>query len=368
MNFIFSLTKQAVFNIIFLLFVFNSVAQKDNLTTGIITDASTGKPIPHVEVFISETTIGTTTNEKGNFTLNVPFFPCTLVADHVSYDSYTKNMDGSEHELKINLKPSLIEVQEIKVAGRSNRKRNLRFFYSRFIRENRKKFEIVNDSVLLFKKNEKEFIAYTKEPLIIINKILGYKIKLKQMNFRIHKTESPGGVEIPLKDRRGMEYGKLSGYFYYEPIKTNSLKQMMKFISNRRKFYFGSDRHFLKSVYHYNVEDQGFSMQTYPKGKNLAGFKEFKNQDKKGDGKTFYMDADSIKVTYTFGKDRYPYTYKTGNNSMTFYSETSKLYRTGNIFSIGEDGTCPDACFVIVGPMAPGTYFANSLPRDYNPY
>jgi hypothetical protein len=338
------------------------------LISGIITDATTGNPIPHVEVFISGTTIGTTTNEKGNFTLNAPFFPCTVVAEHVSYDSFVKNLDGNENELQIKLKPSIIEVAEIKIAGKSNRKQNLKFFYSRFIRENKKKFKILNDSILLFKKNENEFIAYSTEPLVIINKILGYKIKLKLISFRIYRTEFPGSMEIPLKNKKGMEYGKLSGYFYYEAIKSNSLREKLEYERNRRRFYFGSDRHFLKSIYDSNVEEQGFEMQVYPEGKDLLGFKVFKNYDKGDDRKNFLMDADSIKITYKFGKDRYPYPYENTKNSTVFNTETSKIYRTGNILSIGADGTSPDACFVIVGPMAPGTYFANSLPRDYSPF
>jgi len=371
MNVNLHLIKRAFFNVIFLLFILNSTAQTKNTITGVITEATSGKPIPHVEVFISGTTIGTTTNKKGKFSLKVPFFPCTLVADHVSYDSFVKNIDGSEHEFQINLKPSLFAVQEIKVAGKNNRKQNLKFFYSRFIRENKKKIEVVNDSVLLFKSNRNEFIAYSREPLIIINRILGYRIKLSLISFRIYRTEFPGGREIPLKNKKGMEYGQISGYFYYKPIETNSLKEKLKYQRNRRKFYFGSDRHFLKSVYHNNVEEEGYEMQIYPKRKDLNGFKEYKNYANKNGGKNFLMDADSIKVTYKYGKDGYPFTYKTDKKSITyksFYSETSKIYRKGNFFTIWENGTSPNLNFVIVGPLAPGTNFANQLPKDYSPY
>jgi hypothetical protein len=77
------------------------------------------------------------------------------------------------------------------------------------------KIKILNDSALYFKRNDKEFIAYTKEPLIIRNEFLGYIIKVRIKFFRINKKERPYGIELPLKSWKGMEYARISGYYFF---------------------------------------------------------------------------------------------------------------------------------------------------------
>ena len=68
-----------------------------NTITGIVIDAQTQKPIVHAEVFISGTTTGCITNKDGSFSLESPFFPCVVVVDHVSYDSYIKTLKFQEN-------------------------------------------------------------------------------------------------------------------------------------------------------------------------------------------------------------------------------------------------------------------------------
>ena len=106
---------------------------KKQFLSGNIIDTKTLKPIPHVEVFISGSTSGCITDSLGNFNLKIPFFPCTLVADHVAYESFITTLEKQKEKLKIALSPSLFSISEISVSGKNKRKRNLRFFYSRFI-------------------------------------------------------------------------------------------------------------------------------------------------------------------------------------------------------------------------------------------
>ncbi|MDB4584775.1 hypothetical protein N9164_16610, partial [Draconibacterium sp.] len=153
-----------------------------------------------------------------------------------------------------------------------------------------------------------------------------------------------------------------------EPLKTNSLKEMLAYEQNRRLYYFGSDRHFLKSVYHGNSKQQGFQLEIFPKNQNLYGIRKVENFYTGFAGKNFIVDCDSLKVTYRYGKNRYPYTYSLQNKSTSPYLEVSTIYRSNVIFTLRENGTSPDVSFIITGPMTSVNNLANSLPMDYDPF
>jgi hypothetical protein len=172
------LLLNVIYSISFAQATFQEKIQSKSIS-GIVTNSETGKPIPHVEVFISGTTSGCITDSLGIFNLKIPFVPCTLVADHVAYKSFIKTVENDISKLKISLTPSNYTVDEVTITGKNKRKRNLRFFYSHFISENKSEIKILNDSVLVFKRDKMEFIASSNEPLIIINQLLGYKIKGK---------------------------------------------------------------------------------------------------------------------------------------------------------------------------------------------
>ena len=53
---------------LFLLLLFLSGFDGQNITVkGIVTDSITGEALPYAELFIQGSTLGTTTNEKGQF-------------------------------------------------------------------------------------------------------------------------------------------------------------------------------------------------------------------------------------------------------------------------------------------------------------
>lgn len=343
-------------------------SNKNQIITGQVFDSKTKKPIPHAEIFISGTTSGCISDSLGNFVLRVPFFPCTLVADHVAYESFVKPLINNNTELKIELSPSNFEINEVSITGKNKRRKNLRFFYSQFLLNTKKKIEIPNDSVLYLSRSNKEFIAYTNEPLIIINHELGYKIKLTIKRFSVIKSEYPNGPQIPLKSVIGTNYIRSTGYYYYEPLETNSPNKIVEYQQNRRTHYLGSLRHFMKSIYSNTHQQEGFTLNIYPNNRKLEGVKSVKHFDNGTAGRKYIIDCDSIKVTYTFGKGRYPYTYTMLEKSNNFNSELTTIYRSNYIFTLFENGISPDFDFVVSGKMANINFIANSLPQDYSPF
>ena len=71
-----------------------------------------------------------------------------------------------------------------------------------------------------------DFKASTKEPLIISNNYLGYNIKAIIEKFHVYCVDEPNGSKISLNSTKGGDIIQLSGYYYYEPIKTSSHEKM----------------------------------------------------------------------------------------------------------------------------------------------
>lgn len=341
---------------------------KDIVLKGTVISAETQKPIPHAEIFISGTTVGCISNTDGEFSLKVPFIPCTLVADHVSYESFVLPFTGKQKELNIELQTKLVSIEQVKVTGKNNRKKNLRYFYSHFIRKNRNRFKVLNDSVLYFKSDKEEFVAYSTEPLIILNKILGYKTKMTIERFRITRNETPFGPPLNLNSNYGTFNLELLAYYFYEDLKPGSLKEKLTYTQNRRLRYFGSERHFLKSVYHGTTFAQSFTLEVFPNNRNLKGFKKVENFETGQMGKNYIIDCDSICVTYKYGQNRYPYNYSLVDKSKMPLYETSTIYRSNKIFTLRENGTSSNISFTIRGPMTSTDNVVNILPMDYDPF
>ena len=332
--------------------------------TGSIIDAKTKKPIAHVEVFISGTSTGCITDKHGNFKLETPFFPCVLVVDHVSYDSFIKPLKSAE-KLKIELAPSVFAINEVNVSGKNKRKNNLRFFYSRFIPEDRSEIKILNDSVLVFQRGKMEFKASSNEALILENSVLGYLIKVVLEEFKVIALDGPNGKQIPLNSMNGGEVLQLSGFYFYEDLEKVLPDKKTYFSKNRRTSYYGSYRHFLKSIYDNNPEQQGFEVEASSPNQE-AIFREIKETQTVNNAKEFIINADKVKVSYYFNDKKFPVSREEIEDRFYVNRRESFIYPSKESFLIRENGTSPKLSFVIDGLMVTKS-FANSLPDDYVP-
>ena len=84
--------------------------------TGKVTDASTGDPLPGVNIIIDGTTTGVTTDINGEYTINVPGEESVLVFSYVGYD--TKSIPvGSQTVINVKLVQSISELEQVVVVG-----------------------------------------------------------------------------------------------------------------------------------------------------------------------------------------------------------------------------------------------------------
>ena len=108
-----------IFTLAFLIFTINlSFAQTGKLKGKVTEDSS---PIPSVNIFLMGTTIGTVSDEKGNYNFSsIPVGDYQIRFSSVGFETKFFNItiyNGKTIELDVELKQKAIEVDEVKVTG-----------------------------------------------------------------------------------------------------------------------------------------------------------------------------------------------------------------------------------------------------------
>ncbi len=88
--------------------------------SGQVTSSADGQPLPGVNVVVKGTTIGTTTDINGSFTLNVPDPNATLVLSFVGFQTQEIALAGQK-SITVSLTEETKELQEIVVVGYGTR-------------------------------------------------------------------------------------------------------------------------------------------------------------------------------------------------------------------------------------------------------
>lgn len=219
--------------------------------SGRIIDKETSKPLVGVNVFLSGTTIGTTTDTNGHFILEkLPRGSFDLVLSMIGYEVNTIKIfldKNYNYNLgTIQLQERVYQLGEIQIVDKKDEdwQKNYKLFEENFLgqSENSKLCEIINKELINFQKtNDGKLIANANDWLKINNYALGYRIKFLLRKFVL----SPDLVV----NYRGE-------YFYEEIDSTNELKQIWR--ENRRRSYYGSLRHFLVSFAENSLRENNF--------------------------------------------------------------------------------------------------------------
>lgn len=220
---------------------------------GKVMDAEGLQAIEAVSVFINGSSIGTVTAADGSFEIKGNFvFPLDLVFQNLAYE--TKSVRIKQEgalSAPVKLLPKLHELNEVVVLAPLKNgwdvygKDFLNSFlsYSDFSNQ----CEIVNKKAVQFKVDNAAGIlyVYATAPIIIKNKALGYFVHFDLQDF---------------KRDYGRQTTHFAGYTRFEPMKTKSKKQQLKWESNRKSAYYGSLNHFVRAAYNNTVEQDGFQL------------------------------------------------------------------------------------------------------------
>lgn len=218
---------------------------------GRIVDSQTNEPIVYANVFMSGTTIGSTTNDDGEYKIrSIPEGNYKLVISVVGYESISKIIrvnNNDELVLDFELKRKVYELDEVAIVGEYDEEfeKNYKIFRSHFLGTSRNatNCEIVNPGIIDFvKKDNGNLEATSEEMLEIINHSLGYNIRVQLKKFEL---TSQGEVYY-------------AGETLFQEIDTNDTYVKNQWENNREEAYLGSTRHFLKSLYENNSYSDGF--------------------------------------------------------------------------------------------------------------
>jgi hypothetical protein len=211
---------------------------------GIVLDKQTGSPLSSVHVYLSQTTIGTVTDEYGEFELVLGLEEGgAVVFSFIGYQTVIENVDPegvpASSYFEIEMEPDIVKLQQVEVVA-SNRewRRDYAEFKSHFLGTNEYAREAVieNSWVLDFERDENDYLkARASEPVIVLNHALGYKVHIDLIEF---SWDLSGGSGI------------YTFYSRFEEMEADGRRQERQWNRNRERVYRGSLRHFLISLYH----------------------------------------------------------------------------------------------------------------------
>jgi len=239
----------------------NISASNAQVFNGTVVDEETGYPVPYSNIFLTNTTLGVSADQNGDFSLQIPEGNYEVVVRMLGYELMVFNLRTEEMGTSylIKLKPDLKQLSEIKVVAKRDELwyRNLEIFKSYFLgTSNRaRKCEILNPEVLVFDSESKSGIltARAGDVLKINNPELGYEIDYILTEF---KLDSIGEKVL------------FQGYPSYKNLSKYNSKLPRRIIRNRENAYKGSLHHFLRSVYDGNADQEGYLVRQVIKAPN----------------------------------------------------------------------------------------------------
>lgn len=235
--------------ILFLLF--SGTVSAQTLIKGIVTD-SLNNPVPGASVYLSKTTIGTLTNQKGEYSLNISENGIyELVVASVGYKSEMRVITSDRRNQTLNFKLSMnyVLLNDVSVMSRSKNKRK---FYNQFVRAfigptyQSKSCKIINPQDLrVFRDSQTGMLrAYSLKPLRIENTALGYTLIYDLLDFSY--DDETDAV-------------KFSGYNHFLPME-GSESRTEGWNLHRLSAYYGSKLHFLRSLFSDSLRGEGYQI------------------------------------------------------------------------------------------------------------
>jgi hypothetical protein len=244
--------------ILYLLLPIASLAQ-NGVIAGIVINQETKKPVQHASVFLSNSSVGSSTADDGTFTLRgIRPGQYTFVVTILGYETYSKTILMSQEPIRLNIelvqKPLML--REVVISSAADWKKNFEAFKKEFIGtdENAKSCTIINPHILNLTYNPtKELLhADADEFLVIENKSLGYRVKYLLNDFKVDKISG-------IVSREGQQvFEELPG----------TAAQKKKWHENREAAYYGSSMHFFRSLYMDKIIQEGFVMYHFNRALN----------------------------------------------------------------------------------------------------
>lgn len=213
---------------------------------GRVVNQATGKPLQGVSIYFNNTSLGTSTNGEGQFSIPLPGMEnAELIISSVGYERLVYKPDVAAIQNKtivFKLTQKEVQLKDVLILTDAVRKKYLAIFEREFlgITEEASHSSIENKRDIYFTSggSSNSFMAYSDTPLVIINKMLGYRISFELVEF-FYDQQS----------------GRTS---YYGYTRFDELGEKNRWIKNRRNCYYGSTVHFFRSLIANQLQPEGY--------------------------------------------------------------------------------------------------------------
>jgi len=250
-------------SLLFLL-LFSIAAKSQVVISGVILDSATREPLLGASVFAQNTTLGTTSNKDGEFSLPLKSGGYELIFSFTGYKNQEVRItDGKNEKLEILLVKEDKSMGEVVIQSSNEVKDGWEkygnFFIGHFIGTTpfASQCTIQNKEAVRFfyyKRSDKLKVLVT-EPLVISNDALGYDLRYQLDSFvYYYKTE--------LSSYRGT-------CLFSE--KLGKVSDAMVWKANREKAYLGSKMHFMRAYYDSTLKESGFTISIINDDKKTFG-------------------------------------------------------------------------------------------------
>src|SRR5882757_2598414 len=220
--------------------------------SGKVSDKVTGKALEGVSIYISNTSIGTSSNANGGFVIkNINLQKFDLIASSVGYETFNTTITADKDQsltIELNPKPKELDALIIRAYEKDGWNKWGKLFTDYFVGTSpiAKDCSIKNTNALKFRLNKKENTLYVDaaEPLQIKNDGLGYQLTYDLQAFTYNFTTH-------------MLY--YAGYPLFTEM-TGSNKKIKRWNKKRKEAYNGSMMHFMRSIYRNKLQEEGFTI------------------------------------------------------------------------------------------------------------
>ena len=252
---------------------------------GIVVGKADGKPLPGAHVFVAESMKGTTTDQDGRFVLkDVQLGAKRLYASMLGYEPESYDLflqTDTSYTFAFRLREKVLQSPGVVVEANRDPEwhRRLQRFEKLFLGPSQWASEctIQNPEVLRFdSKWWGKFVAEAAEPLVVVNRALGYKI-----TYFLEEFEASGGVI------------RWDGEPLFTPLTPSSIAEANRWRENRQSAYRGSLRHFLRAMLRDRLDEEQFEMYRIPRASMFRSVQQADRFHTSRD-RIVSVDADSV--------------------------------------------------------------------------
>ena len=239
-----------IFLVGFILWLIPYALSAQRTVSGCVTDAETGDPVVGAAVFITGTTVGTTTDASGNYRISLPAGEGSyrLSISHVAYQPEFVDIESGIASITLNIALKNYEMEEVTVSSKVKfRNKDIELFWYTILgaKPSKKTIQPINPEVVYyyFNSETQKLTVTCRVPLLIVNHETGYQIQYI-LNYFTHDYKT--------------NVSSWEGQYLFTELEQANYKQKKTWENNREKIYRTSITNFIKSLYHNTTKENGF--------------------------------------------------------------------------------------------------------------